>query len=50
MEKWFEEICLLDQAYIRNEEQKVKDYLAEIRAKTGANVAVSRFVRFELGA
>jgi elongation factor Ts len=50
MEKWFEEICLLDQPYIRNEEQKVKDYLAEIRAKTGASVAVSRFVRFELGA
>ncbi len=48
-EKWFEEVCLLDQRFIKNEDLKVKDYVAEIGQKAGQKVTVRRFVRFELG-
>lgn len=44
-----EEVCLLLQPYIRNPEQTVQDIITEVIAKTGENIKVSRFVRFELG-
>lgn len=49
LEKWFAEICLLDQIFIKNEDQKVSQYLAEIGVKAGASVKVQRFIRFEVG-
>lgn len=49
--KFYEEACLLDQAYIRDASGKtrVKDLIAEVSAKTGEKIAVRRFVRFQVG-
>jgi elongation factor Ts len=47
--KWQSEVCLLNQKYIRDEDKTVADLLAEIVAKIGENIVISRFVRFELG-
>ncbi len=51
LEKFYEENCLLEQVYIRDEEgkMKVKDYIAETIAKLGENIVVKRFTRYELG-
>ncbi|HID16185.1 MAG TPA: elongation factor Ts, partial [Candidatus Atribacteria bacterium] len=51
LEKFYEENCLLDQVYIKDEEGKsrVKDYIAETIAKVGENITVKRFTRYELG-
>ena len=44
------EICLLEQPFIKNPSQTVKDRVNEVIAKTGENIVVRRFARFELGA
>ena len=49
MKKWLSESCLLEQAYIKNPDLKIGDYLKETIAKTGENIVIRRFVRFELG-
>jgi elongation factor Ts len=49
IKKWLSENCLLEQAYVKNPDIKVGDYLKETIAKTGENIVVRRFVRFELG-
>lgn len=49
MRKFYEENCLLEQAYIREPDKKVKDLLLEAIAKLGENIVVKRFVRFKLG-
>ncbi len=43
------EICLLNQPYIRDASLTIADLVKEVIAKTGENVRVSRFTRFELG-
>jgi elongation factor Ts len=49
--KFFEDMCLLEQAYVRDPSGKtrVKDLVAEIGAKTGEKIAVRRFVRYQVG-
>ena len=47
--KFFQENCLLEQAYIKDPEKKVKDLLTESIATLGENIGVSRFVRFAIG-
>jgi elongation factor Ts len=47
--KFFEEVCLLDQPYIREDKIKVRDLLAQAVAKIGENIKVRRFARFEIG-
>jgi elongation factor Ts len=44
-----EELCLLRQAYIRDPGRTVLDIVNDVIAKTGENVRVRRFARFELG-
>jgi elongation factor Ts len=44
-----EETCLLLQPYIRDPARTVNDIIVEVIAKTGENIRVKRFVRFELG-
>ncbi len=50
IEKYYSEVCLLNQAYIKDEDKTVGEYLKEIIAKTGENVQIKRFSRFALGA
>jgi elongation factor Ts len=47
--KFFEEVCLLDQPYIRDDKIKVRDLIAQLVAKMGENIKVGRFARFEIG-
>ncbi len=47
--KFYEEICLLDQPYIRDPKVKVGDMVSNLIAKIGENIVVKRFVRYQLG-
>jgi elongation factor Ts len=47
--KYFEEVCLLDQPYIREDKIKVRDLISRLVAKMGENIKVGRFARFEIG-
>jgi elongation factor Ts len=49
MEKFYKDICLLEQAFIRDEERTIDDLVKEQITKTGENMVVRRFARFELG-
>jgi elongation factor Ts len=48
--KFYEENCLLEQAYIRDPERKIQDLITAAIAKLGENVVVRRFCRFQIGA
>ena len=48
LSKYYEEVCLLDQAYIRDDKVKVKELVASAIAKLGENIKVRRFARFEI--
>lgn len=43
------EICLLDQPFIKEEKRSVKEILQDLIAKTGENIRIKRFSRFEVG-
>jgi elongation factor Ts len=47
--KFYEEVCLLDQVYIKDDKIKVRELIAQTVAKMGENIKVGRFARFELG-
>jgi len=47
--KFFEEVCLLEQPYIRDDKIKVRDLITQLVAKMGENIKVGRFARFEIG-
>lgn len=49
LKKFYAEACLLEQDYVKNPDITVQDLLHEMMAKTGENIAVKRFVRFQLG-
>ncbi len=48
LKKWFAEVVLMEQPF-RDEDRTVGELVAETIAKTGENIKVRRFVRFELG-
>lgn len=47
--KFYEEICLLEQPYIREPKTKISDLVSALIAKIGENIVVKRFVRYQLG-
>ncbi len=49
MNKFFSDICLLEQSYIRDEDKTVEQVLSEKTAETGEKMSLRRFSRFELG-
>lgn len=49
MKKFYSEACLLEQPYVKNPDITVQDLLNEVMAKTGENVVIRRFARFQLG-
>ncbi len=49
IEKFYQEVCLLDQAYIRDQDKNVTDVLNDAIAKLGENLVVKRFERYALG-
>jgi elongation factor Ts len=49
MEKYYDEVCLLRQPYIRDESVKIQDLLNQSIAAMGENIVIRRFVRWEVG-
>ena len=49
LEKFYQENCLLEQAFIKDPSVVIKDLLAQQIAKIGENMNVRRFTRFQLG-
>ena len=49
LKKFYSEVCLMDQAYVRDDQKTVSVVLKEAIAKVGENIAVRRFVRYQLG-
>jgi elongation factor Ts len=49
MEKFYEENCLYEQHYIKDESVTIGEMIAQAIAKLGENIAIRRFVRFKVG-
>jgi len=49
LKKFFSEACLLEQPFVKNPDITVQDLLNDMIAKTGENIVIRRFVRFQLG-
>jgi elongation factor Ts len=49
MEKFFEENCLLDQKYIKDNDSTIEELIKQKIAKLGENITVGQFARFEIG-
>lgn len=50
LDKWLSTVCLLEQPYVRDGDRTIDDLRTEIAAKTGENVQIKRFTRYERGA
>ena len=49
MKKFYSEVCLLEQSYVKNPDNTIQDLVNDLMAKTGENIVISRFARFQLG-
>ena len=49
LNKYFSEICLLEQSYVKEQKKSVKDYLAEVSKELGTTIDVEDFVRINIG-
>jgi elongation factor Ts len=49
MSKFFTDLCLLEQKYVKDDKLSVKKYLQDIEEKVGGHIEITRFVRFKLG-
>ena len=50
VKKLYSEICLMKQQYVKNDQLTVEEYLKELIGKTGENIKIRRFARFQVGA
>ena len=49
LRKWFEEVCLLNQAYFRDEDVSVEQHRAALSSEMGENIEIKRFASYTLG-
>ena len=49
IEKYYQEVCLLDQQYIKDSDKQISQLVEDIRMKVGENVIIKKFARFRLG-
>ena len=49
LNKYYEEVCLLNQKFVKNTDITVSTLVSNMMAKTGENIVVRRFARFQLG-
>jgi elongation factor Ts len=49
VEKFYEQFCLLDQAFVKDDKRRISEVLTDAVAKIGENIQVRRFARFVLG-
>ena len=50
LEKFFKEVCLMEQPFVKNPDLTIQDLLNELVAKTGENITIRRFTRYQVGA
>lgn len=48
--KIYTDVCLLEQPYIKNDKMSVRQALQELIAKTGENIKIAKFARYQVGA
>ncbi len=49
MEKFFKENCLMEQAFVKDTDISIEDYVKQMIAKTGENISIRRYVRYVMG-
>ena len=49
MEKWYRQVCLLEQAFVKDPSKSISDLVKETISKLGENITIKRFARFQLG-
>jgi elongation factor Ts len=49
LNKWFKEVCLLEQEFVKNNDFTIEQITKELSGKLGEKIEVRRFVRFQLG-
>jgi len=49
MRKFYEESCLLDQKFVKDDSKSVEQVLAEAAKQAGGDAKIKRFARFEVG-
>ena len=49
LDKFYSSVCLLDQAFIKNPDQTIKDLVASKIAELGENIVIRRFARYAVG-
>jgi elongation factor Ts len=49
LEKFFEEVCLMEQIFIKDQDRRIADVVKEASGKVGENIVIRRFTRFQLG-
>lgn len=49
LNKWFAEVCLLEQPFIRDQDKTIQQLVAELSGKCGEKIDIRRFVRWQLG-
>ncbi|MDP2268014.1 MAG: elongation factor Ts, partial [Deltaproteobacteria bacterium] len=49
LKKYYEEVCFLEQRFVKNQDITIGTLVKDMMAKTGENIIVRRFARFQLG-
>ena len=49
LQKYYQEVCLLEQAFVKDADKTIQEVLTEISASLGENIGIKRFARFRLG-
>ena len=49
LKKFYSEVCLLEQAYVKDPDKTIQDLINELMAKTGENILIRRFIRYQVG-
>ncbi len=49
LEKYYQEVCLMEQSFVKNQDQTIADLIAEMTAKIGEKLSVRRFACYRLG-
>ena len=49
LRKWYEEVCILEQPYFRDEKLKVEEVRAALSRETGENIEIHRFASYTVG-
>jgi elongation factor Ts len=49
LEAFYKEVSLLDQMWVRDDKKSIGELVKELSGKTGENIQVRRFVRFQIG-